>query len=44
MNGVSNGISRERLINISDTIRINNLHKTELNFKIVVIGEFGVGK
>ncbi|XP_050299848.1 ras-related protein Rab-38-like isoform X2 [Anthonomus grandis grandis] len=38
------GISRERLINISDRLRIANLHKKELNFKLVVIGDFGVGK
>lgn len=44
MNGINKGISREKLIRISDTIRTNNLYKKELNFKIVVIGEFGVGK
>lgn len=44
MNGVNKGISRERIIRISDSIRTNNLHKKELNFKIVVIGEFGVGE
>lgn len=44
MNGINTGMSREKLIRISDSIRINNLHKKELNFKIVVIGEFGVGK
>lgn len=44
MNGVNRGISREKVIEISDSIRTNNLHKKELNFKLVVIGEFGVGK
>lgn len=44
MNEINKGISREKLIRISDTIRTNNLYKKELNFKIVVIGEFGVGK
>lgn len=38
------GISRERLITISDHLRVANLHKKELNFKFVVIGDFGVGK
>lgn len=37
-------ISRERLITLSDRLRIANLHKKELNFKLVVIGDFGVGK
>ncbi|KAF7278160.1 ras-related protein Rab-38-like isoform X2 [Rhynchophorus ferrugineus] len=41
----SNGvISRDRLINISDRLRIANLHKKELTFKFVIIGDFGVGK
>lgn len=44
MSGMNRGLSREKLIKISDTIRTNNLHKKELNFKIVIIGEFGVGK
>lgn len=44
MNGYNAEISREKLIEISDSIRTNNLHKKELNFKVVVIGEFGVGK
>ncbi|KAJ8975462.1 hypothetical protein NQ317_000893 [Molorchus minor] len=44
MSSVSNGISRERIININDSLRISNLHKKELNFKFVIIGEFGVGK
>ncbi|XP_023021877.2 ras-related protein Rab-32 isoform X2 [Leptinotarsa decemlineata] len=39
---IKNGLTREELINIQDTIRKNNLHKNELNFKIVVIGDFGV--
>lgn len=38
------GLSRERLITISDRLRVANLHKKELNFKLVVIGDFGVGK
>ncbi|XP_066246399.1 ras-related protein Rab-38-like [Euwallacea similis] len=38
------GISKERLITLSDKLRIANLHKKELNFKLVVIGDFGVGK
>lgn len=42
---IRNGaISRERLITLSDRLRIANLHKKELNFKLVVIGDFGVGK
>lgn len=44
MTGINKGISREKIIRISDSIRTNNLHKKELNFKIVVIGEFGVGE
>ncbi|CAG9861297.1 unnamed protein product [Phyllotreta striolata] len=39
-----NGITREEIIRITETIRENNLHKEELNFKIIVIGDFGVGK
>lgn len=39
-----NGLSRERLINLSDRLRVANLHKKELNFKLVVIGDFGVGE
>ncbi|KAG5877596.1 hypothetical protein JTB14_027600 [Gonioctena quinquepunctata] len=39
-----NGLTRGELINIQETIRKNNLHKQELNFKVVVIGDFGVGK
>ncbi|CAG9762488.1 unnamed protein product [Ceutorhynchus assimilis] len=39
-----NGISRERLINISDKLRVANLCKKELNFKLLVIGDYGVGK
>ncbi|XP_030754512.1 ras-related protein Rab-32-like [Sitophilus oryzae] len=37
-------ISRDRLLTISDRLRVANLHKKELNFKYVVIGDFGVGK
>lgn len=41
----SNGvIIRDRLINISDRLRIANLHKKELTFKFVIIGDFGVGE
>ncbi|XP_057661908.1 ras-related protein Rab-38-like [Diorhabda carinulata] len=43
MNG-RNGLTREDIIKINETIRENNLHKQELNFKIIVIGDFGVGK
>ncbi|XP_066149588.1 ras-related protein Rab-38-like [Euwallacea fornicatus] len=38
------GINKEKLITLSDKLRIANLHKKELNFKLVVIGDFGVGK
>lgn len=44
MTSLSNGITREKILNINDTLRINNLHKKELNFKFVIIGDFGVGK
>lgn len=44
MNGIGNGITREEIIQITETIRANNLHKEELNFKIIVIGDFGVGE
>ncbi|KAL1510055.1 hypothetical protein ABEB36_004711 [Hypothenemus hampei] len=37
-------LTRERLLNLSDSLRIANLHKKELTFKFVIIGDFGVGK
>ncbi|KAJ8922591.1 hypothetical protein NQ315_007621 [Exocentrus adspersus] len=44
MTSLSNGITREKILSINDSLRINNLHKRELNFKFVIIGDFGVGK
>ncbi|XP_072385427.1 ras-related protein Rab-38-like isoform X2 [Diabrotica undecimpunctata] len=44
MNGTRLGLTREEIIKISETIRENNLNKQELIFKIVIIGDYGVGK
>ncbi|CAG9819832.1 unnamed protein product [Phaedon cochleariae] len=44
MMNMNNVFTRGELIKIQETIKNNKLYKQELNFKIIVIGDYGVGK